>query len=233
VLNLTIVMQRFHLCLLLLFTASLMSLPSFRATAQSASPTPAGIEFGIYTPISGKAVQGSVPIVGHTAIEGFSSSEISFTYQESPRESWFLIHQSLEPVDDETIFIWDTSKISDGDYIIKLTINFEDDSQQDFTVQNIRVRNYTPIETNTPLPPTITPTPPPVITPSATSSPIPSATALPPTATPIPPNPAEISDANVLFSIGKGMLATSAAFILLGIYQRLRKISRKGFRDDF
>ena len=210
-----------------------MSLSSFRANAQSASPTPSEIEYGIYSPISGIAVQGSVSIVGHTALEGFSSAEISFAYQANPRQTWFFIHQNQEPVTNGTLFIWDTSKISDGDYIIRLIINLEDGKQQIFTVQNIRVRNYTHIETNTPLPPTSTATSPPIITSSPTSSPIPTATALPPTSTPLPPNPAEISDENVLFSIGKGVLVTSVAFILLGIYQRLRMISRKGYRDDF
>lgn len=225
-------MRRYLIFFLVLITASLAGLPSLRAFAQTVSPTPIQYDFGIYSPVAGNALQGSVPIVGHTDIEGFASYEISFAYQEDPSDSWFLIHQSEEPAVNETLFIWDTSKISDGDYIIKLTITDIDGKQQVFTVDDIRVRNYTAVETDTPLPPTKTATPAPRITPSPTPTPLPTATMPPPTSTAIPPNPAAISEQEVITNIGIGVLGTLTAFLLFGIYQRVRASARRGYQDD-
>jgi hypothetical protein len=235
VLNLTIVMidkQRLFLFMMIVICASLLCLNLSSVTAQSGTPTPTKIEVGISLPLPGSALQGMTQISGYTAIEDFSYSEITFSYQNNSLDTWFLIEQQESPIANGTLALWDTNQISDGNYIIRLEIYQKDGSKQTYQVPDIRIRNDTPVETDTPLPPTNTLT----LTPTSTISPKPtnysSETAIPHTTTPAPPNPAQISKQLVLFNIGKGALVTLGVFILLGIYQHIKAINRKRYRDE-
>jgi hypothetical protein len=190
-----------------------------------AAATPALPEVALLSPQAGQALQGSVPILANTAVEGFQSAELEFAYAHHPTDNWFLIYESKQPTVNEALTQWDTSKISDGIYDLRLTITLEDGSQQRVQVAGLRVRNYTPIETDTPTPVPPSATAPPKATPlpSATPTPlIPTDTPLPPTATPLPPNPAELSRGAVLVNLGKGALATIGLFALGGLYAALR-----------
>jgi hypothetical protein len=134
-------------------------------------------------------------------------------------DTWFLIYESDEAITDGEMTQWDTSTITDGEYKLRLVVTLQDGSQLTNDINNLRVRNYTPIETNTPEPnATRAPgdTPIPTITPTSTITP------LPPTATPLPPNPAIISSQEILLSLGKGALLTVSFFALLGLYQLIR-----------
>jgi hypothetical protein len=184
----------------------------------------------LQSPLPGQALQGMILITGNTAVEGFAACEISFGYTEDPTGTWFLIQRSTLPVENGLLTQWDTTTITDGDYTLRLMLIFTDGSQVTLTVPGLRVRNYSPIETDTPtpLPPSATPPPgtalPPSLTPTIT--PIPSATALPPTHTPLPTNPAIVSQADLLNTLGKGagigigVLALLA--MILGVQMAIR-----------
>ena len=185
----------------------------------------------ITAPLPGAAVQGDLIINGNTAIEGFVSSEISFGYAGDPTETWFLIQTSTLPVSNGLLAHWDTSTITDGDYTLRLVLTLSDGAQVTLIVSGLRVRNYTPIETDTPtpLPPSATPgrgTPlPPSATPSSTL--IPSATAVPPTVTPLPTNPAIISEKDVLNTALEGAGIGIGVLLVLGAIVGLRQWLRK------
>jgi hypothetical protein len=181
----------------------------------------------ITAPLPGQALQGDIMISGNTALEGFAASEISFGYTGDSTGTWFLIQYSTLPVADGLLTHWDTTTITDGNYTLRLMLYISDGSQITLIVPGLRVRNYTPVETDTPtpLPPSPTSGPgtplPPSPTPSVT--PIPSATPLPATPTPLPTNPAIISQVDVLTTIGEGAGIGIGILALLGAIVGIRQ----------
>jgi hypothetical protein len=167
-----------------------------------------------------------VSISGNNAIDGFQSSELFFGYANNPTDTWFLITRNDQPVKDGELAQWDTTTITDGNYTLRLIVSFSDGTQSVATVPNVRVRNYSPIETDTPTPITPTATQVPGDMPISTITPTATITPKPPTPTPLPTNPAELSSANIIAGVGKGALATMGLFILLGLYITIRRAMR-------
>jgi hypothetical protein len=182
----------------------------------------------ISSPKSGDAVRGLVSVSGTTNLEGFASSEVDFAYHQNDAREWFLIDQSNQPVSDGAIATWDTSTITDGIYDLRLIVNLADGSQKTVEVTNIRVRNYTEIETATPEP-IKTPgqsnsslyTPTPGVLPTTT------ATLFRPSSTPFPTNPVVLTENDVIASLGKGGLIISGFFLLAGLYAGLKSKIRR------
>jgi hypothetical protein len=182
---------------------------------------------------AGEALRGQVAIHGNTDVEGFISWELNFGYSEDATGSWFLIAEGDQPVSDGLLAEWDTTTITDGDYQVRLTVFLEGDRRTHFLVPDIRVRNYTTIETLTPTPTltatpyTLTPQPSPTLIPSQP----PSQTPVPETPTPLPTNPIAISTTEINTSWQRGALGSLAAFLLLGLYLSIKAMftrSRNG-----
>jgi hypothetical protein len=177
----------------------------------------------------GEAIRGIVPVSGNSLVERFVSWELSFSYAEDTTGTWFLIAESDVPVDDGLLAEWDTTTITDGNYNLRLTISLEEGRRTHFTIQNLQVRNYTPIETNTPIPTaTSTPftnTPQPSKTPTRTLAP--TETPFPNSPTPLPTNPIEISTAEISYSLVRGVAGVVTAFLVLFLYSAIRKAVRK------
>lgn len=107
------------------------------------------ISIKISAPYPGQALQGSVSIQGETNVAGFSRGELSFSYTNDPTDTWFLIQELETPARGE-LYRWDTTTISDGDYNLRLLVTLNDGRQSTVIISGLRVRNYTPIETETP-----------------------------------------------------------------------------------
>ena len=179
------------------------------------TPTPDPQMIYLSDPVEGSLVQNQVSIIGKTEVNGFSRSEVEFSYNNSPVETWFLLSRSGQPVKDGQLAIWDTSSITDGDYSIRLRVFFTDGSWRDASVLGIRVRNYTSTQTPMSTPTErIIPTTLPTGTFTPTSSPM-------PTPSPLPENMAELSMPQVLSSLGRGALITVVLFILIGLVLRI------------
>ncbi len=168
----------------------------------------------ITSPRPGEALQGLVPITGSDNLPGFVSSEIAFAYSSETTSSWFLVATIDHPVIAGMLATWDTASITDGNYILRLRVQLNDGSFRDVTVQNLRVRNYTPVETPTPGPTAIKPTLVPTLTLTATPFPTP---------TPLPTNQAILTTTDLSMSIGVGGLGAVVLFAVLGIYLWLRR----------
>jgi len=176
----------------------------------------------ITSPSGNDVVRGLVTIVGNSDVEGLSSWEVSFGYAEDTTETWFLIDESDLLVTDEILTEWDTTTISDGNYNLRLSIILEGERRIHFTVNNLRVRNYSQVETNTPNPTTtITPvldTPDHLqdgdglLTPTQRQ-----------TLTPLPKNPIEISKEDLSSNLIRGVAGAFAVFMIMGLYISLRK----------
>jgi hypothetical protein len=206
-----------------LFLGMVLASPVLAQNAQLSDPV-------IAAPRPGEALQGVIKISGSSDVAGFVSAEISFSYADNPTSTWFLIAMSTQPVSNDTLANWDTTVITDGDYILRLRIYLTDGSFRDAIVSGLRVRNYSPVETPTPIPPTPAPTP--TITPTATSSPTPQPTPIPtitqtatpfPTPTALPTNPAILVPTDVSASILFGGMAAILTFVIVGIFLWLRR----------
>lgn len=186
-------------------------------------------EATIYSPVAGQAVQGAVVIRGTNSVVGFQSYEIDFSYSVDITQTWFLIQESTLPIHDGVLAVWDTTIITDGVYNLRLVITRTAGEKVELQVSDLRVRNYTPIETDNPMV-----TKPNVTTPQEihTVTPIPKATStpadnsLPSTPTPLPTNPATVSTSQVILILGKGIAFTIGIFSILGAYVGMRALNR-------
>jgi len=192
-------MHRLFLFVTLVF---LGLIPTFWVHAQDQNPNQAEIT----SPTAGDALRGVAVIRGNTDLDDFTSWELTFGYANDTTGTWFFLAEGDEPFQDETLTQWDTTTITDGTYNLRLTIYLSEGRRDHFIVRDLRVRNYTPIETITPTPTlTHTPntvTPLPSLTPTLTR--VPTETAIPATPTPLPTNPVEISNRDLNNSLLRG-----------------------------
>jgi hypothetical protein len=168
----------------------------------------------VLSPQPGDVLQGVVTIRGSSNEPGFVSSEVDFAYTGDTTGTWFLVTTGSQPVDSGTLATWDTTTITDGNYNLRLRITLSDGTRLDATVSNLRVRNYTPVETPTPAPTAIQPT----MTPTVTLTPTPF-----PTPTSLPVNPAVLTQSDISTSLIYGGLGAVILIIILGIYLWVRR----------
>ena len=199
--------------------------PAFGVAAQSGDS--AGVE--ITSPVQGTHLQGAVTIEGSTLTADFLSWEITFSYANDTTGTWFLIAEGDEQVTRGELTQWDTTTITDGDYNLRLTVYLQGGRREHYVVEDLRVRNYSPVETVTPTPTlTSTPytqTPRPSQTPTRTTQP--TETTLPDTPTPLPTNPATISQSNINNGLIRGAAGALAAFVMIGLYLSIKRMIRK------
>ena len=134
--------------------------------------------------------------------------------------TWFLIAASDQPVSGGALAQWDTTGLSDGEYVLRLRVELQDGLSLEVQVPGLRVRNYTPVETATPEP--AAPPPPAVESPAPTPAPT---FTPPPASTPtgLPDNPVEIGDAQVYASLASGALFALLSFIIFGLVLWIRR----------
>lgn len=177
----------------------------------------------IIFPASGDVVQGEVTITGTTDVLGFTSSQLDFSYASNPTDTWFVLQASTQPVVDASLAVWDTTLISDGDYILRLRVFSENGSFYEVTVP-VKIQNDTPILTPTPVV-TATPgkldvgLPTPFL---VASSPTPTQTPRP-TPTPFPTNDVSLGQISIYTSLGRGALVIIGLFAFVGIILRFRR----------
>jgi len=100
----------------------------------------------ISSPSNGDNIQGIVQIIGTVTGNDLSRVEVSFRYQDSDSQSWFLIDQVENSVVDAGIATWDTSTIADGTYQLRVLAIYGDGRNQQTIIENLHVRNYTPFD---------------------------------------------------------------------------------------
>jgi len=179
----------------------------------------------ISAPADGQYLQGQVTIKGTTQIPDFSSAEVAFAYASDPTGTWFTIQTASLPVTEDTLAVWDTSLITDGDYTLRLRVSLVDGSSRDATV-TVHVRNYTPVPTPTAA---VTATQPPVLDiPTAiiiASTETATVTVAPPASTPsaLPPNPAGVTPGAIYSGFWRGALVVGVLVLVFGVLARWRR----------
>lgn len=177
----------------------------------------------ITQPLPGEALQGTVNLQGSTSAVDFQSAEVAFAYEADPNGGWFIIQRSDQPVENGSLATWDTTTITDGIYRLRVRVFLKSGKELTAEVQGVRVRNYTPIEANTPSAvPMVTGTAQPTVTVQPPTPTVPLVTL-----TPLPTNPAEISSAQLVNSFEMGGLGALGLFVILGCYLLLRAASRR------
>lgn len=204
-------MGRFYWVLLVCGTALALSVvPAVEAGAVKAIVP----RIEISQPRPGQTLQGSVRILGSTNIRNFRHSELEFAYQNNPTDTWFRLAESDQGIVNEVLAVWDTTTISDNNYQLRLTVTTRDNQKHIYQVEGLRVRNYTPIETDTPQPvqqreegveTTLAPTSPPR------------------TPTPLPTNPLTLQEGDLIQSALKGVGMVAILFLLGTVLLVLRQ----------
>ncbi len=187
------------------------------ALALTPTPTPSGVK--ITTPRPGQAVQGQVRVLGFTDVAGFRKSALFFGYAEDPTHTWFLIEEKRIPAHGGLVGRWDTTLITDGNYVLRLTVEDRLGHRYETTVP-VRVRNYTPVETPTPggATPEVNGVQQPTLMPASTLTPTP----LWPTPPPVPPNPIVLSPDTLTRAAAYGVAAVIMLLVLFGSLRRWR-----------
>jgi hypothetical protein len=177
----------------------------------------------ITSPAPGDALRGQVNIIGSTNAPDFVSAELDFAYASDTTGTWFPIQTLSQPVFDSPLYTWDTSSITDGDYILRLRVFGADGSFQEVTVP-VKLQNDVMPVTPTVVP-TTTPNEETVLIPTPfllAASPTP--TDLPrPTPTLLPTNPVSLGSGTVLASLGRGALVILGLFAFAGLILRFRR----------
>lgn len=171
---------------------------------------------------AGDALQGIVQIQGTVQAEGFGGYEVSFSYASDTTGTWFLIEQGSQQVQEGLLASWDTSRITDGDYRLRIRVALNDGSVRELVIPDLRVRNYTPFE------PTQTPT-----SGTAAGSELakgtmePSLTTPAETQTPPPVNPGSLTEKDFLRMLSCGAGAAVLIFVVLGLYLAISRQARR------
>lgn len=177
----------------------------------------------ITAPATGEVLRGPVTVSGALDVPSFASAQLDFAYASDPTGTWFTLQAFSGPVTDSTLAVWDTTSITDGEYILRLRVDFEDGTFQEVTVP-VTVGNEA-APTATPLPPTPTAENVTVFIPTPfllAASPTP--TEVPrPTPTPLPANPASLERDEIYASLKRGALVILGLFILAGLILRIRR----------
>lgn len=190
----------------------------FLLAAQESPP------IGITSPESGEVLRGEVNITGTTNLPDFVSAQLDFTYASAPQPAvtWFPLQALSQPVFDSPLYTWDTTLITDGDYILRLRVFLGDGSFQEVAVP-VAIQNDslpTPSSTPTAAPDEVT-----VLVPTPfllAASPTP--TDVPrPTPTPLPANPVSLDARTLFLSLGRGALVILGMFALAGLILRIRR----------
>jgi hypothetical protein len=176
----------------------------------------------ITSPAPDEVLRGPIMITGKVDVPGFVSAQLDFAYASDPTNTWFTIQTFTQPPVDSTLATWDTTSITDGDYVLRLRVNLADGTAQEVTVP-IRIGNDA-LPTPT-VEPTATPQPDVVLIPTPFllgASPTP--TEVPrPTPTALPTNPVALGQTQIYASLGRGALVILGLFALAGMIIRVRR----------
>jgi hypothetical protein len=176
----------------------------------------------ITSPAPDELLRGEVTITGKIDVPSFLSAQMEFAYASNPTNTWFTLQAFSQPMTESTLAVWDTTSITDGDYVLRLHVNFEDGTSQEVTVP-IKIGNdvlptATPEPTSTPEPATILIPTPFLLAASPTPTDLPR-----PTPTPLLPNPVSLGQTQIYASLGRGALVILGLFALAGLIVRVRR----------
>lgn len=174
------------------------------------------------SPQAGDVLRGQVEIHGMMDVPNFASAELAFSFASDPAQSWFTIQTFPQPKQDAPLAIWDTTAITDGDYVLHLRVHLQDGSVQDAIVTDLKIRNAVPLPTQTPTEVFEIATPL-IVQANETQTPQPTATLFFVQPSALPANPAALNDSEISAAFIRGALTVIVLFICASLILYLRK----------
>ncbi len=130
-------MRRFSLVLGIFFLVSGVGWPVHAAQVEGHAE--------ISRPAVGDSVSGVVTILGSASSPSFDHFELSFGYDPNPTDTWFPIGDVVSTqVSFGRLGLWDTTRITDGTYALRLIVTLDDGSVLEDIVEGIEVRSSGP-----------------------------------------------------------------------------------------
>jgi len=102
----------------------------------------------IETPKNGQTIRGVITIKGSLNISKFEKYEVSFAYMNDVTDTWFILNNSSDNPRNRELGFWDTSKITDGDYKLRIKVITSSYAERTTIVEDLKVRNYTSSDDN-------------------------------------------------------------------------------------
>lgn len=181
------------------------------------------LPIAITSPAPGESLRGQFNIIGSTNASDFVSAQLDFAYASSAVETWFPLQALSQPVFDSPLYTWDTTSITDGEYVLRLRVTVSDGTVQEVTVP-VKIQNDVAVSTPTPEPTatvesvTVQIPTPFLLAASPTPTEVPRSTP-----TPLPLNPASLDRNKIYASLGRGALVILGLFALAGLIVRIRR----------
>jgi hypothetical protein len=176
------------------------------------------------SPQPGDVLRGQVEILGSMDVPNFSSAELAFSFTGSDSaDSWFPIQTFPQPKLDSPLAVWDTTSVTDGDYVLHLRVFLQDGTSQDAVITDLKIRNDVPLPTETPTEIFEISTP---LLPEenvTAAPPLPTQTLSFNQPTSLPVNPASINRDEISSTFIRGALIALVSFLLISLLLRLRK----------
>jgi hypothetical protein len=178
----------------------------------------------IQSPREGQALQGVEILEGKIRGDGFIQGKLSFSFSAAEEPTWFFI-ADIDPADEsgaQTSYRveWDTTQITDGNYDLRVVAEYEGGSAIFELIPDLRIRNYSAIETATPAPAANQDADPGEVT--ATPDPTPRIRS-----TPLPPNPVEVRQSDLYNVLRFSGLGVVVLFIVGGMYWLIKTRDRR------
>ena len=212
-----------------------MVLLGWGLVAVRAEPVSQQLQVQITSPEMGAELRGVVEIKGSASVPNFQFYKVEFGVGPNPAQ-WALIGTLHEqPVLNGRLEVWDTTKLPDGVYSLRLQAVKRDGNYEEFFVRQVAIVNTRPTATvaptETPLV-AVSPTQSPVATPRATATlriiaptaALSGATATPTLSRPVRSEPLPIDPKSWGQAFCFGAAAMGIVFVLLGIVFGLRRL---------
>ena len=134
---------RFVFINLLLFFASVLSVVR-------AEPSQQQMQVEITSPEMNAELRGLVAVMGSASVPNFQFYKVEFGVGPSPSE-WAVIGELHEdPVINGQLAVWDTTRLPDGVYTLRLQAVKQDGNWEEFYVRQLAIVNTRPTPTPTP-----------------------------------------------------------------------------------
>ena len=134
---------KFVFTILLLFCFSIL----FAVRAQ---PSQQQMQVEITSPEMNAELRGLVAVMGSASVPNFQFYKVEFGVGPSPSE-WAVIGElHEEPVINGQLVVWDTTRLPDGVYTLRLQAVKQDGNWEEFYVRQLAIANTRPTSTPTP-----------------------------------------------------------------------------------
>ena len=118
-----------------------------------AAPLGQEAQAAITSPTEGQEIVGLVTISGSASHPDFDRYELAYGPEPNPNDAWQPFGGNNQPISHAVLGVWDTTKVADGTYSLRLRVVRHDGNYTEVFVRGLRVRNQQPTGTPTSIPP--------------------------------------------------------------------------------